>query len=125
MMDVYAEATMRNAAFQVLRRRREAAHAKELADAAEQRFLERAAETGVSRVELPEATVQVIEAERRTVSVEKLTGKVPEETLKLVTKTSVDTKLLDQAVSMGLILDSIARAATKVTSYKNVRVDVH
>lgn len=124
-MDPFAEATMRNAAFQVLRRRREAAHAKELADAAEQRFLERAAETGISRVELPDATIQVIEAERRSVSIEALADKVPVETLKLVTKLSVDTKLLDQAVNMGIILDSIARAATKVTPYKNVRVDVH
>lgn len=116
---------LRRAAFLVLGRRRKANKANQESERAEEKFMELAAEFGVSRVDLDEATVQVIEAEKRTVSVDTLAAVVPEETLEKVTKRTVDMQRFDQAVALGLILESIARAATKVTAYKNVRVNVH
>lgn len=116
---------LRRAAFLVLNRRRAAALANEALERAEKRFMERAQELETGRVDLPEATVQVIEGEKRTVSVDLLANKIPAETLDLVTKRAVVLERLDQAVALGLVMESIAKAATKVTPYKNVRVNVH
>jgi len=123
--ELVQEQRLRRAAFLVLGRRRKADKAHAELERAEGKFMELAAEFGVNRVDLVEATVQMIEAEKRTVSVDALAASVPEETLSLVTKRTVDMKSFDQAVALGLILESIAKAATKVTPYRNVRVNVH
>jgi len=121
----YDEQGLRRKAFLVLNRRVAAAKANDALERAEARFMELAKMLDIKQVELPGATVQVIEGEKRTVSVDVLAEELPPETFNMVTKRAVDLGRLDQAVALGLVLESIARAATKVTPYKNVRVNVH
>jgi hypothetical protein len=122
---VERQTKIRMTAFRILKLRREAALAQEALERAEGKFKEQSEEFGIDRVDLPEATIQVVSGSRRAVDADRLSGLITPEVFFRVTKCSVEMKKFDAAVLNGDIPEITAALVTTGTPYQSVRVSVH